>query len=99
MVTLVTVDCVVIVGQLRKRPMMPRRRLRGPPLAQRRGSLVEACREECLVRSNAPLSRVVFIDLGGMPDMGDPDLQAAFSNPKVMAAMQDMMQNPANMMK
>ncbi|KAF4671470.1 hypothetical protein FOL47_001522 [Perkinsus chesapeaki] len=36
---------------------------------------------------------------GGMPHMSDPDLQAAFSNPKVMAAMQEMMQNPANAMK
>merc|ERR1719401_980025 len=46
---------------------------------------------------------------GGMPGgmnpaflqakMSDPELMTAFSNPKVMEAMQEIMQNPANMAK
>merc|ERR1719158_564298 len=50
--------------------------------------------------------------MGGMPGgmggmdpnfinglMSDPDLQAAMGNPKVMAAMQDVMKNPGNIGK
>ncbi len=31
--------------------------------------------------------------------MNDPDLMAAFSDPEVMAALQDVMKNPANLAK
>jgi len=31
--------------------------------------------------------------------MSDPELMAAFSNPKMMAAMQDIMSNPGNISK
>merc|ERR1712039_334858 len=47
--------------------------------------------------------------MGGMPGgidpsmlsglMSDPELMAAFSNPKMMAAMQDIMSNPGNIGK
>ncbi|XVE57733.1 hypothetical protein DITRI_Ditri04bG0113200 [Diplodiscus trichospermus] len=35
----------------------------------------------------------------GNLDVGDPELMAAFSDPDVMAALQDVMKNPANLAK